>query len=87
MTQLTINIKEDVKDKLQLLAKSRNSSVSDVIEDLIDKETGEGKVKPSKKGLGTYLSELPLKEVPEFNNEREFLGKMKEENQLHENIH
>lgn len=87
MTQLTIDLNEDVKEELLLLAKKRNSSVSDLIRELIKKERNKLNFKPSKKGLGTYLTELPINEVPDFKNDKEFLEKLKEEKHLHENIH
>ena len=37
------------------------------------------KLKIPRKGLGTYLSELTLADIPNFKNEKEILGKLKEE--------
>ena len=87
MAQLTINIKADVKEKLQLLAKKRKSTVSNLINELVIAETEKIKLKPSKKGLGTYLSELPIKEIPVYKSDKELLGRLKQEKQLDENIH
>ena len=87
MAQLTINIQEDVKEKLHLLAKKRKSTVSKIIKEMVIAETRKIKSRPSKKALGTYLSELPIKEMPAYKSDKELLGKLKEEKQLDENIH
>jgi len=39
---------------------------SRLINDLINEESKKIKLKTSGKGLGTYLSELPLNEIPDF---------------------
>jgi predicted CopG family antitoxin len=82
MSQLTITLDDNVKKKLHLLAKKRNSTVSKLINELINEESKKIKMKTPAKGLGTYLSELPLTPIPDFKNEKEMLGKLKEEKHL-----
>ncbi len=81
-SRLTISIDETAKKKLSLLAKKRKRTESEFISDLINKESEKMKLKISRKGLGTYLSELPLTTIPNFKNEKEMLGKLKEEKHL-----
>lgn len=78
-SRLTISIDTDVKKKLHLLAKNRQRSVSGLIRELIMEESKKSKIKTTKQGLGTYLSNLSLTEIPGFKNDKELLGKLKEE--------
>jgi len=78
-SRLTISIDTDVKKKLHLLAKNRQRSVSGLIKELILDESKKTKIKTPDKSLGTYLSKLPLTEIPVFKNDKELLGKLKEE--------
>ena len=82
MSRLTISINDEAKKTLHLLAKKRKRTVSGIINELIDQESRKIKSKTTAKGLGTYLSELPIKEIPAFKNEKEMLGKLKEEKHL-----
>ena len=78
-SRLTISIDTDVKKKLHLLAKNRQRSVSGLIKELIMEESKKTKIKTSKESLGTYLSKLPLTEIPKYKNDKELIGKLKEE--------
>lgn len=78
-SRLTISIDTDVKKKLHLLAKNRQRSVSGLIKELIMEESKKSKIKTSKEGLGTYLSKLTLTEIPSYKNDKELLGRLKEE--------
>ncbi len=82
ISRLTISIDIDVKKKLHLLAKNRQRSVSKLINELIVEESKKAKIKTSKKSLGTYLSNLPLTEIPDYRNDKEMLGILKEEKHL-----
>lgn len=79
MLQLTISIDNYAKRKLYLLAKKRNQTESELINEWINEESEKIKLKISGKGLGTYLSELPLTGTPDFRNEKEMFGMLKEE--------
>ncbi|HUZ59388.1 MAG TPA: DUF6364 family protein [Hanamia sp.] len=76
-SRLTISIDNDAKKKLFLLAKSRDRSVSRLIKELIINESKKAKIKTSNKSLGTYLSNLPLTEIPDYRNDKEMFGKLK----------
>ena len=81
--RITISLKPDVKKRLHLLAKKRQRTVSRLINELIDEEAKKEKLKTSNSGLGTWLTNLPLKEFPaNFKNDKEILGKLKEEKHL-----
>jgi predicted CopG family antitoxin len=84
MSRLTISINDEAKKKLHLLAKKRKRTISGIINELIDQESKKIKLKARAKGLGTYLSELPIQEIPAFKNEKEMLGKLKEEKHMRE---
>ncbi|MGI8583175.1 MAG: hypothetical protein ACR2KX_13310 [Chitinophagaceae bacterium] len=65
------------------MAKKKQRTVSRLINELIHEEAKKEKLKISNSGLGTYLTNLPLKEIPEnFNNDKEMLGKLKEDKHL-----
>ena len=82
-SRLTISINTEVKKKLHLLAKKKQRTVSRLINELIHEEAKKEKLKISNLGLGTYLTNLPLKEIPSnFKNDKEMLGKLKEEKHL-----
>lgn len=81
-SRLTISLDIDVKKKLHLLAKNRQRSVSRLIKELIIEESQKSKIKISGKSLGTYLANLPLTEIPDYKNDKEMLGKLKEEKHL-----
>lgn len=82
MPQVTITVDDNVKRKLHLLAKKRNRTVSRLINELINEESKKIEMKSATKGLGTYLSELPLTAIPGFKNEKKMLGKLKEDKHL-----
>lgn len=83
ISRLTISINTEVKKKLHLLAKKKQRTVSRLINELIHEEAKKEKLKISNSGLGTYLTNLPLEEIPEnFNNDKEMLGKLKEDKHL-----
>jgi hypothetical protein len=82
MSQLTIDINDDAKKKLNLLAKKRKSTVANLIKELIIEETKKMSLQTSKKRLGTYLSELPLAKIPDYVNDKEMLGKLRQEKHL-----
>lgn len=83
ISRLTISINTEVKKKLHLLAKKKQRTVSRLINELIHEEAKKEKLKISNSGLGTYLTNLPLKEIPaNFNNDKEMLGKLKEDKHL-----
>jgi hypothetical protein len=67
---------------LHLLAKNRQRTISGLITELITEEAKKEKIKTSKKGLGTYLSNLTLSEIPAYINDREILGNLKEDKHL-----
>lgn len=81
-SRLTISIDNEAKRKLHLLAKSRDRSVSRLIKELIIEESKKARIKTSNKSLGTYLSNLPLSEIPDYKNDKEMFGKLKEEKNL-----
>lgn len=81
-SRLTISIDNESKKKLHLLAKNRQRSVSRLIKELIINESKKAKIKTSNKSLGTYLSNLPLTEIPDYRNDKEMFGKLKEEKHL-----
>ncbi len=81
-SRLTISIDNDVKKRLHLLAKNRQRTISGLIKELITEESNKVKIKTSKKGLGTYLSNLTLSEIRDFRSDKEMLGKLKEEKHL-----
>ena len=72
----------DVKKRLHLLAKNRQRTISGLITELITEEAKKEKIKTSKKGLGTYLSNLTLSEIPEYRSDKEMLGNLKEDKHL-----
>ena len=81
-SRLTINIDNDVKRKLQILARSKQLSVSSTIKELIIEEYRKTDVKASETSLGTYLANLLLTEIPDYKNDKEKLGKLKDEKHL-----
>lgn len=82
-SRLTISINTEVKKKLHLLAKKKQRTVSRLINELIHEEAKKEKLKISNSGLGTYLTNLPLKEISaNFKNDKEMVGKLKEEKHL-----
>ncbi|MEO9069421.1 MAG: ribbon-helix-helix domain-containing protein [Ginsengibacter sp.] len=81
-SRLTISIDSEAKKKLHLLAKNRQRSVSRFIKELIMEESKKAKIKTSDKSLGTYLSNLPLTEIPNYKNDKEIFGKLKEDKHL-----
>ncbi len=82
-TRITISIQPEVKKRLHILAKKRQRTISRLINELIHEEAKKEKVKASNTGLGTYLSNLPLKEItPGFKTDKEIIGGLKEEKHL-----
>jgi macrodomain Ter protein organizer (MatP/YcbG family) len=82
-SRVTISIKPEVKKKLHLLAKKKQRTVSRLINELIHEEAKKQKLKISNSGLGSYLCNLPLKEnTKKFKDDKEMLGKLKEEKHL-----
>lgn len=54
--------------------------MSRLINELLHEEAKKEKLKISNSGLGTYLTNLPLKEIPaNFKTDKEMLGKLKDE--------
>jgi metal-responsive CopG/Arc/MetJ family transcriptional regulator len=81
-SRVTISIDSDLKKRLQLLAKNRQRTISGLITELITQEAKKEKIKTSKKGLGTYLSNLTLSEIPEYRSDQEMLANLKEDKHL-----
>ena len=82
-SRITISIQPEVKKRLHLLAKRKQRTVSRLINDLINEVANKEKIKTSNTGLGTYLSNLPLKEIStDFKTDKELIGKLKEERHL-----
>ena len=81
-SRLIIRIDTDVKKRLQNLAKSRELSVSSMIKELIIEEYRKTDVKASDKSLGTYLTNTLLTGIPDYKNDKEKLGKLKDEKHL-----
>ena len=81
-SRVTISIDNDVKKRLYLLAKNRKRTISGLIKELVTEEANKVKIKTSKKGLGTHLSNLTLSEIPGYRSDKEMLGKLKEEKHL-----
>ncbi|HEY8689187.1 MAG TPA: CopG family transcriptional regulator [Chitinophagaceae bacterium] len=82
-SRITISLNPEVKKRLHLLAKKRQRTISRLINELIHEEAKKEKLKISAHGLGTYLSNLPLKgEHENFKNDKELVGKLKEEKHL-----
>ena len=82
-SRVTISMQPEVKKKLHLLAKRRHRSVSKFLNELIDEEAKKEKVQTSKVGLGTYLSNLPLKKFsPANKTDKEIIGDLREEKHL-----
>lgn len=81
-SRLTISIDNEAKKKLHLLAKKRQRSVSRLIKELIIEESKKAKIKTSDKSLGTHLSNLQLTEIPDYKNDKEMFGKLKEEKHM-----
>lgn len=81
--RITISLKPEVKRGLHLLAKKRQRTVSRLINELIEEEAKKEKLQIPTAGLGSWLTNLSLKEFPgNFKNDKEMLGKLKEEKHL-----